>query len=43
MFMAVELRDWLHAAGFRTVSFYGRDGEALDARSRRMITVADAG
>ncbi|HEX6457285.1 MAG TPA: methyltransferase domain-containing protein [Thermoleophilaceae bacterium] len=40
MFVAAELGDWLRAAGFDTVSFYGADGERLTAGSRRMITVA---
>lgn len=40
MFIAAELRDWLLAAGFRTVNFHGPDGERLDTGSRRMITIA---
>ena len=40
MFVAVELRDWLHQAGFGAVGFYGPDGKPLDATSRRLITVA---
>jgi ubiquinone/menaquinone biosynthesis C-methylase UbiE len=40
MFVAVELRDWLHRAGFTDVDFYGPDGEPLTAASRRMVTVA---
>jgi ubiquinone/menaquinone biosynthesis C-methylase UbiE len=31
MFVAVELRDWLLAAGFRAVDFYDGDGERLTA------------
>lgn len=40
MFMAVELRDWLLAAGFSAVDFYDREGEPLTARGQRMIAVA---
>jgi SAM-dependent methyltransferase len=40
MFVAVELGDWLRAAGFNRVDFYGPEGEPLTAASRRMITVA---
>jgi SAM-dependent methyltransferase len=36
-----ELRDWLLAAGFATVTGYGEDGRPLTADHRRMITVAD--
>lgn len=41
MFTFPELRDWLRAAGFGTVSGYGEDGEPLTIDSRRMITVAE--
>jgi hypothetical protein len=40
LFLAVELRDWLHAAGFRSVVFFGPDGAPLTSASPRMITVA---
>ncbi|MBV8941703.1 MAG: class I SAM-dependent methyltransferase [Solirubrobacterales bacterium] len=40
MFVAVELRDWLRAAGFNLVDFFGPDGERLTEGSQRMITVA---
>ncbi|GII23675.1 SAM-dependent methyltransferase [Planosporangium mesophilum] len=36
-----ELRDWLLAAGFATVSGYGEDGRPLTADHKRMIVVAD--
>jgi SAM-dependent methyltransferase len=36
-----ELRDWLLAAGFITVSGYGEDARPLTADHRRMIVVAD--
>jgi SAM-dependent methyltransferase len=35
-----ELRDWLLAAGFATVSGYGEDRRPLAADHRRMIAVA---
>ena len=35
-----ELRDWLLAAGFATVSGHGEDGRPLTADHRRMIAVA---
>lgn len=40
MFVAVELHDWLRAAGFNTVASYGPDGEPLASTSRRMLTLA---
>lgn len=40
MFMAVELAAWLRAAGFSSVEFRGRAGEALVAQSKRMMAVA---
>ena len=40
MFVAVELRDWLLAAGFSAVEFYDGAGEPLTASGRRMITIA---
>jgi SAM-dependent methyltransferase len=40
MFVAVELRDWLLAAGFSAVDFYDGAGEPLTAAGRRMITLA---
>ena len=36
-----EIRDWLLAAGFATVSGYGEDGEDLAAEHDRMILVAE--
>jgi SAM-dependent methyltransferase len=36
-----ELRDWLLAAGFTTVTAYGEDGRPLAADHTRMIIVAD--
>ncbi len=36
-----ELRDWLLAAGFTTVSGYGEDARPLTADHRRMVIVAD--
>lgn len=36
-----ELRDWLLAAGFTTVTGYGEDGRPLTAGHKRMIIVAD--
>jgi SAM-dependent methyltransferase len=35
-----ELRDWLLAAGFSTITGYGEDGQPLNAAHKRMITVA---
>jgi hypothetical protein len=35
-----ELRDWLLAAGFTTVSGYGEDARPLTADHRRMVIVA---
>jgi SAM-dependent methyltransferase len=40
MFIAVELRDWLHDAGFGVVNLLDGTGDALTAHSRRMITIA---
>jgi SAM-dependent methyltransferase len=40
MFVAVELRDWLLAAGFERVDFYDGDGQPLTPEGRRMITIA---
>ncbi|MCO5974004.1 SAM-dependent methyltransferase [Actinoallomurus soli] len=40
MFTFTELRDWLLAAGFRTVTGHGDDGGPLIPDSRRMIVVA---
>lgn len=42
MFIAAELGDWLHDAGFGDVAFYDHDGEPLTAQSRRMVTIATA-
>ena len=39
-FTPPELRDWLLAAGFADVAFYGAEGEPFSLESRRMITVA---
>jgi SAM-dependent methyltransferase len=36
-----ELRDWLQAAGFASVTGYGEDGQPLTADHQRMIIVAD--
>jgi SAM-dependent methyltransferase len=36
-----ELRDWLLAAGFTTVTGYGEDARPLTADHRRMVIVAD--
>jgi hypothetical protein len=36
-----ELRDWLLAAGFTTVSGYGEDARPLTADHRRMVIVAE--
>lgn len=36
-----ELRDWLLAAGFTTVTGYGEDGRPLTADHKRMVIVAD--
>lgn len=38
-----ELRDWLLAAGFTTVSGYGEDGQPLTSGHKRMIVVAERG
>jgi SAM-dependent methyltransferase len=35
-----ELRDWLLAAGFATVTGYGEDGRSLTADHKRMVVVA---
>jgi SAM-dependent methyltransferase len=35
-----ELRDWLLAAGFSSVTGYGEDGQALTAGHKRMVIVA---
>ncbi|GAA4608024.1 class I SAM-dependent methyltransferase [Actinoallomurus liliacearum] len=40
MFTFTELRDWLLAAGFRTVTGHGDEGGPLTPDSRRMIVVA---
>jgi SAM-dependent methyltransferase len=40
MFTYTELRDWLLAAGFASVSGYGPDQNPLSIDSRRMIVVA---
>jgi SAM-dependent methyltransferase len=40
MFVAVELRQWLLAAGFSVVDSYDGVGEPLTAAGRRMITIA---
>jgi len=42
MFMPVELRDWLLAAGFRDVTLLGEDGEALTPEHRRLVALAEA-
>lgn len=39
-FIAVELGAWLRDAGFSSVEFRGRAGEALVAQSKRMIAIA---
>ena len=39
MFSAVELQDWLRAAGFRDTHAYGEDGEPLTLEHRRMAIV----
>jgi cyclopropane fatty-acyl-phospholipid synthase-like methyltransferase len=39
MFSAVELQDWLRAAGFRDTRAYGEDGEPLTLEHRRMAVV----
>lgn len=36
-----ELRDWLLAAGFTTVTGYGEDGRPLTSGHKRMVIVAD--
>jgi hypothetical protein len=36
-----EIRDWLVAAGFHSVSGFGEDGRPLAAEHDRMIVVAD--
>ncbi len=36
-----ELRDWLLAAGFATVTGYGEDAQPLTSDHKRMIIVAD--
>ncbi len=36
-----ELRDWLVAAGFASVTGYGEDAEPLTADHKRMVIVAD--
>jgi len=36
-----ELRDWLLAAGFATVSGYGRDGRPLTSDHERMVIIAN--
>ncbi|HEX6470154.1 MAG TPA: class I SAM-dependent methyltransferase, partial [Streptosporangiaceae bacterium] len=41
MFTFTELRDWLVAAGFRTVAGHGEDGNPLAQESHRMITIAE--
>ena len=41
LFAFPELRDWLRAAGFATVSGYGEDGRPLRADHTRMVVVAD--
>lgn len=40
LFTFPELRGWLQAAGFTTVSGYGEDGSPLTAEHIRMITIA---
>jgi len=40
LFTFTELRDWLTAAGFHSVTGYGANGEPLTLDSRRMIVVA---
>jgi SAM-dependent methyltransferase len=40
LFAFPELRDWLLAAGFTTVSGYGEDARPLTADHRRMVIVA---
>jgi hypothetical protein len=41
LFSFPELRDWLLAAGFATVTGYGEDGQPLTADHKRMTVVAD--
>lgn len=41
LFSFPELRDWLLAAGFSTVTAYGEDGEPLTSSHQRMVVVAD--
>jgi SAM-dependent methyltransferase len=41
LFSFPELRDWLLAAGFATVTGYGEDGRPLTADHKRMTVVAD--
>jgi hypothetical protein len=40
LFSFTELRDWLLAAGFRTVEGHAGDGTPLTIAARRMILVA---
>jgi SAM-dependent methyltransferase len=42
MFTFTELRDWLHAAGFRDVAGYSGRGEDLTVESPRMVLIARA-
>ena len=41
-FALTELREWLLAAGFSSVTTYGNDGEPFTLTSRRMVVVAQA-
>jgi hypothetical protein len=40
MFIGVELKDWLLAAGFDSVDQLDHEGAALTAGSGRMVSVA---
>lgn len=41
LFAFPEIRGWLQAAGFDTVTAFGEDGHSLTAEHERMIVVAD--
>jgi hypothetical protein len=41
MFIGVELKDWLLAAGFDSVDQLDHEGAALTAGSGRMVSVAN--
>jgi len=40
MFIGIELKRWLLAAGFDSVDQMDREGAALEARSDRMVSIA---